>query len=91
MKSATIVAPASVPSAIANATSSLSTNFNGVAQSSSFANFVLLHHELTVRMLQAALERAEKEERDASDRAFLVESSIILTKQLSLSSFNVGL
>ena len=67
---------------------------NGVvAQSSSFGNFILLHHELTVKLLQAqhALERAEKEKRDASDRAFLAESSINLNKQLSLSGFNVGL
>ena len=73
-------------------TSALPTNFNSPAQSSTLGNFILLHHELTVRLWQTqhALERAEKEKKDANDRAFLAESNITLTKQLSLSGFNLG-
>jgi len=95
VKATTTIVPVNGPSVVANASNlpNTSTLLNGVAQSSSFGNFILLHHELTVKLLQAqhALERAEKEKRDASDRAFLAESSINLNKQLSLSGFNVGL
>ena len=87
--------PANGPNVFANATNVPNTSalLNGVAQSSSFGNFMLLHHELTVKLLQAqhSLEKAEKEKKDAIDRAFLAESSITLNKQLCLSGFNFGL
>ena len=75
------------PNVFANASDVPNTSalLNCVAQSSSFGNFMLLHLELMVELLQVqhALERAEKEKRHASDRAFLVESNITVNKQFS--------
>ena len=95
VKAATSIVPANGSNVFANVSNLPNTSAllnNGVAQSS-FGNYFLWHHELTVKLLQAqhALERAEKDKRDASDRAFLAESSISLNKQLILSGFNVGL
>ena len=93
MKPTTTIVPSNGSSSSNLPTSSaLSSNVNSVVQSSSFGNFILLHHELTVKLLQAqhALERTEKEKREANDRAFLSESSVALTKQLSSSGFNFG-
>ncbi len=91
VKPTTAIVPASGPSIPVNS-SALPTNFNGVAQLSSFGNYILLHHDLTVKLLQAqhALERSEKEKRDANDRAFLVESNSNLAKQLGSLGFNFG-